>query len=270
MDFRRIESGLSLRCMKKHNGHFRAIVTLFLVSLCIVSCESNSPTGPGNLSPYEIQGTVLDTDGNLLTDVNLYLVYNLTDAPAGLSKINSGSDSTVYLNQNFPNPFNDATNISFNIPARGFVKLFISAFKSDDTLKSFVNGTLEKGFYSLLLDEVLSNNLYSCNLWFKDSSGLIFQDEILMLKNNDLPDSLTAEGNPNYELFNSSFNINYASIPFGETVLVTESSPDVLDSKIITRDLTFVLTKTGYKNLVETHPINSSDNTKVIFRMEKI
>jgi hypothetical protein len=71
------------------------------------------------------------------------------------------------------------------------------------------------------------------------------------------------------EIFNSSFKINYSSIPFGKEIKTTESSPNVFESKFISRELTFVLTKTGYKNLVETHTINSSDNTKIIFRMER-
>jgi hypothetical protein len=46
-------------------------------------------------------------------------------------------------------------------------------------------------------------------------------------------------------------------------------SPNVLSTKIISHELTFFLEKPGYKNLLETHIINSSNNTKIIFRMER-
>jgi hypothetical protein len=71
------------------------------------------------------------------------------------------------------------------------------------------------------------------------------------------------------EIFNSSFKINYGSIPFGKEIKKTESSPTILKTQIISRELTFVLTKPGYRKLIETHPINSADNTKIIFRMER-
>jgi len=269
MDFGRISSEVSLKYMKNLTDLFTGLALISIILINFLSCDSNAPSEPADLSPFEIQGSILDTDGNLLTDVDLYLVFNLTESPAGFAKTNSIRDTIVYLNQNFPNPYSDATNISFNIPARAFVKLFLSSFYSTDTLKSILNGNLEKGFYALLFEEKLPNNLYSCRLWVKISADSIFQDEILMLKNNDYADSLIADAMPNYQIFNSTFEINYGLIPFGKTVSVTDSSSIVSAGKVITRELTIVLSKAGYKNLVETHAINSADNTKIIFRMER-
>ncbi len=255
--------------MIKLKHFFREIYLLLFAALFFISCDSDSPSGPGNSSPYEIQGTVIDTDGNFLSDVNLYLVYNLNDVVNDYQNKNLNVDSVSYLNQNFPNPFIDATNITFNINASGFVKLYLTLFNSNDTLQTIINNNLEADFYALFISNELVNNLYSLKLHVQIAEDSLFQDEVLILKNNVISDSLTSETDPNFKVFNSSFKINYAAIPFGKEVNITESSPNVLGSKIISRELTFILAKNGYKNLIETHPINSADNTKIIFRMER-
>jgi hypothetical protein len=250
--------------------HFLNIIFFLLSTVFIlVSCDADSPSGPANNSQYEIQGTIIDTDGNLLSDVKLYLIYNLNTITADPQNKILNSDSVSYLNQNFPNPFIGPTNITFNISSSGFVKLYLTPFNSDDTIRTIINNNLEEEFYALFVSEELVNNLYLLELHLQIAEDSLFQDEVSILKNNDDPDSLTSESNPNFEIFNSLFRINYAAIPFGKEVKITESSPNVLGTKIISRELTFVLTKNGYKNLVETHPINSADDTKIIFRMER-
>jgi hypothetical protein len=254
----------------KNLKHFLSIINFLLVAVFIlVSCDSDSPSGPANNSPYEIQGTVIDTDGNLLSDVKLYLIYNLNTITALPRNKRLNTDSVSYLNQNFPNPFIGPTNITFNISTSGFVKLYLTLFNSDDTLRTIINNNLQEEFYALFVREELVNNLYSLELHVQIAEDSLFQDEVSILKNNDDPDSLTSEKNPNFEIFNSLFRIKYAAIPFGKEVKITEFSPNVLGAKIISRELTFVLTKIGYKNLVETHPINSADDIKIIFRMER-
>jgi hypothetical protein len=255
--------------MIKLNNFYREINTLLFAAFILVSCDSDSLTGPGNNSPYEIQGTVIDTDGNLLSDVNLYLIFNLNDLVNDNQNNNLHVDSVSYLDQNFPNPFIEATNITFNVSSWGFVKLYLSSFNSNDTLQTIINNNLDEGFYALFFSEELVNNLYSLKMKIQFAEDSLFHDEIFVLKNNNDPDSLTAEANPNSEIFNSSFKINYAAIPFGEKIMITESSPNILSTKVISRELTFVLAKAGYKNLTETYPINSADNTKIIFRMER-
>jgi len=248
---------------------YREVNILLFAAFILISCDSDSLTGPGSNSPYEIQGTVIDTDGNLLSDVNLYLIYNLNDIVNDNKNKNLHVDSVSYLDQNFPNPFIGATNITFNVSSLGFVKLYLTSFNSNDTLRNIINNNLDEGFYALFFSEELVNNLYSLKMQIQFAQDSLFHDEISVLKNNSDPDSLTAEANPNFEIFNSSFKINYAAIPFGEEIMITESSPNILSTKIISRELTFVLTKPGYKNLTETYPINSADNTKIIFRMER-
>ncbi|MBT8379275.1 MAG: hypothetical protein KJN64_08595 [Ignavibacteria bacterium] len=234
-----------------------------------ISCASDSPSGPGNNSPFEIQGTVIDTDGNLLSDVNLYLIFNFNNIINKDKIRTSNVDSVSYFNQNFPNPFVDATNITFNINAPGLVTLYLTPFNSNDTIKTVISTNLTEGFYALFVNEELVNGLYSLKMHVQFPEDSLFQDEKLILRNNNDPDSIITETNTNLEIFNSSFKINYGSIPFGKEISITESSPIVLETKIISNELTFVLTKSGYKNLVETHTINSSDNTKIIFRMER-
>jgi hypothetical protein len=245
-------------------------ISLFLFATFVFcSCTSESPSGPVNSSQYEIQGTVIDTDGNLLSNVNLYFIFNLDDVTSNKKNKSLNVDSISYLNHNFPNPMVSATSITFNISKLGFVKLYLTPFNTNDTLQTIISDNLDAGFYILFNSEPLNNNLYKLKLHVQFPKDSLFQDEILILRNNIDPDSLTKETNSNMEIFNSSFSINHASIPFGKEVKITEASPNVIETKIISYDLTFILTKPGYKNLVETRQINSASNTKVIFRMEK-
>jgi hypothetical protein len=233
----------------------------------LISCDSDSPSGPGISTDYEIHGTITDTNGNPLNDIDIYFIYNLQDINIPRQWLNGG-DTTSYLNQNFPNPFYDGTNITYYVSQRAHVKIFITPFNSSDTLSTLIDAIKEEDFYTLFYTNTLSNNLYSLKLWLEDSTDAKVVDEIKILRNNDLPDSLTAEDVPNIELSGSTFTVKISSLPLNNEVAYTNSSPNVEMTKLITNELTFVLSKQGYQTLVVTYPINMNDNTELTFTME--
>ncbi|MHA1718972.1 MAG: T9SS type A sorting domain-containing protein, partial [Promethearchaeota archaeon] len=55
----------------------------------------------------------------------------------------------VSLNQNFPNPFNPSTTISFSIPIESKVNISIFNIKGQK-VKTVANDQFEKGIYSIL------------------------------------------------------------------------------------------------------------------------
>lgn len=64
------------------------------------------------------------------------------------------------LSQNFPNPFNPRTNISFSIAEKGFVKLVIYDLLGTE-LASLVNEIKEAGNYSVKFNaEKLPSGIY--------------------------------------------------------------------------------------------------------------
>lgn len=59
--------------------------------------------------------------------------------------------SEFFLGQNFPNPFNEATNIKYCLPVKANVKL--NLFNSDwDVVKELVSNIQEAGTYEIKLD----------------------------------------------------------------------------------------------------------------------
>lgn len=58
--------------------------------------------------------------------------------------------SEFYLSQNFPNPFNEQTNIKYCLPVKAKVKLGL--YNSDgDLVKELLNNTQEAGTYEIKL-----------------------------------------------------------------------------------------------------------------------
>jgi hypothetical protein len=245
--------------------YFTSIILLTF----IVSCSpSDSPSAPGTSTPKEINGTFRDTDGNLLNDVSIYFVYNLRDFGSS-NKITFNPDTTSSLSQNFPNPFENSTNFTFEITLAGFTKIYITRFNSDDTLDTAVNGILNEGFYGIFWNNVVPNNLYAVNLWVKISEDSVQQSKIFMLKNYTSSDGLDSLSEANFESFNSTFTIKTNTLPLEQVIAITNESPNILDFKVVDTELTFVLRKSGYKILRETHTISTNGVNKIIFTMER-
>ncbi|MEO8512979.1 MAG: exo-alpha-sialidase [Ignavibacteria bacterium] len=83
-------------------------------------------------------------DGNY----ELYYKRDPTGNPIGIININSEIPKEFSLSQNYPNPFNPVTNIEFQIPKAGFVKLtvFDQLGKEVETLSE---GNLNAGTYKV-------------------------------------------------------------------------------------------------------------------------
>lgn len=82
----------------------------------------------------------------------------------GIQQTGTGSPVSYSLRQNYPNPFNPVTNINFEIPISGNVKLTVY----DDAgrmVALLTNGFLNAGFYSAVFDaENLASGVYFYNL----------------------------------------------------------------------------------------------------------
>jgi hypothetical protein len=70
-----------------------------------------------------IPGTYVNANDNGQSLANLYYIKLSTTHTVGIS--NSETVTEFSLNQNYPNPFNPVTNIKYQIPKDGFVKLAV-------------------------------------------------------------------------------------------------------------------------------------------------
>jgi len=204
----------------------------------------------------------------MVDDVSVYLIYLLEDQVRGFYKVNNPDSVTSSISQNFPNPFFTTTNITFELTAAGFVNLYLTPFDSGDTLKIFVQGNLQSGFYALQWSDPFANQLYSLNLRLEVNKDSVHNDQVFMLRNNSDPDSLISSGKANLETVTSRFTIKAKSLPIKGVVAYTENSPKVIEYKTISENLVFVLSKTGYKTLVDTQKISMTGTTNIIFTME--
>ncbi len=74
-------------------------------------------------------------------------IYELTNPSIGIQNISTEIPSSFSLKQNYPNPFNPQTNIKFDVPESGTVKLEIYDI-SGKSIAELVNEKLSAGTYS--------------------------------------------------------------------------------------------------------------------------
>lgn len=86
----------------------------------------------------------------------------------GISPISTNSPENYMLEQNYPNPFNPSTNIKFNIPKQGFVKLVVYDGVGRE-VKSLVNENLKAGEYEVAFESLgLTSGAYFYKLAVND------------------------------------------------------------------------------------------------------
>jgi len=254
-----------IKMIKSFLKYFVIVSLLFPLSSCT---STNSPSEPGNGGTAEIIGSIKDTNGNFVSDVSVYLIYLLEDPVPGFYKVNSSDSVTSSISQNFPNPFFTTTNITFELTADGFVNLYLTPFDFGDTLKNFIRSNFNSGFYALQWSDPFANHLYSIKLRLEVNKDSVHNDQVFLLRNNNDPDSLISTGEANLETVTNRFTIKTKSLPLKGVVAYTENSPNIIEYKTISENLVFVLSKTGYKTLIDTQKINITGTTNIIFTME--
>jgi len=99
--------------------------------------------------------------------------------PTGIVNIGGEVPSAFSLSQNYPNPFNPTTNIKFDVPKSGNVKLNVYDM-SGKVVQELVNTALNAGAYSILLNAVnLSSGTYFYRL---ESEGYTDTKKLVLIK----------------------------------------------------------------------------------------
>ncbi|MBK9333020.1 MAG: T9SS type A sorting domain-containing protein [Ignavibacteria bacterium] len=86
------------------------------------------------------------------------------DEPVGIQPMNTNVPASFNLYQNFPNPFNPATSIKFDIAKRGNVRLIVFDMLGRE-LSTLINESLNHGTYKVSCDHSgISSGIYFCRL----------------------------------------------------------------------------------------------------------
>lgn len=123
-------------------------------------------------------GLMKDHNGNIWIGYNNgYLALYNPDGITGVQKTKNTIPTDYYLFQNFPNPFNPTTQISYQIPKDGFVKLIVYNALGQKITK-LVNEHQTIGKYSVQFN---ANNLPSGLYFYRLQSGNFSDTKKLIL-----------------------------------------------------------------------------------------
>ena len=128
----------------QYNNIYLAAGTLTQMAVCKVN--SNGTSGWTVTMPGSYANGI-----DISNDNNVYVVGGYTaKITQTFSGINSGYNTVpagFELHQNFPNPFNPSTDISFSLPFNSDVNVTVYDVSGKE-VSSFINGNFEKGNYS--------------------------------------------------------------------------------------------------------------------------
>lgn len=244
----------------------------------LLSCGEKNATGPDGRTPG-IYGMVKDVDGNSLEGVAVHVMFSFQDQTtlnsstvdlSGRGSIPELPDppSEFKLYHNFPNPFNPETTIGFDVPAAVHVSLVIRDIMNQE-VKRLVDSDMEAGAYVSTWDgtnqagQYVGNGFYA----YQMIAGQFEDEKVLCLNMLDLEHIRGLESIPMVSTdHEGKFILEYASVPFGATVVHTDEQGSELGQLIIS-NVSIALIKEGYQSLVGSLPSDMSQARDVTYTL---
>ena len=139
-------------------------------------------------SDFEAPDTVsiLDNDGNILDNVQVGALpgdFAFVPAPSASNHKQQIVENFDLL-QNYPNPFNPTTNIKFNMPKDGFVKLSVYNIRGEHVI-DLVNSHQKIGSKSVSWDSIDKNGLQvptGLYIYQLQTNNLMLSKKMMLLK----------------------------------------------------------------------------------------
>ncbi len=246
-------------------GNILKIISLIFISIFLVSCDNS--TTEVKSTTFNISGKITDQDGNLLDDVNVYLVYHLKDIPLKkVSKITTGD--TLY--QNFPNPFCDSTSIRFESYRNVRYEIKFIDYNSLNSA-IILQGSSAPGVVdtSLIGFNDYPNGMYKLSIRYIVNFTTGYGSEINVFINRTQSNQL-ALAQPNFKSLNGQFYTNLSALPFQKIIRYTGGTePTEVSDKQISDLVTFIMMKDGYQTLQVDKYIDRYNQNELNFVMKK-
>jgi hypothetical protein len=105
---------------------------------------------------------------------------SFTAVATGVENVRTSSQPSAFrLEQNFPNPFNPSTIISFDLPVRAFVSVKVYDAIGQE-VATLANGNMEAGSHSTVWNAAsMPSGIYFCRL---QASGLTQTRKLVLLR----------------------------------------------------------------------------------------
>jgi hypothetical protein len=150
---------------------------LFLISIIFYTCNStNEPQIDNTLS-----GTVFDISGNTVANAIIEIEYRFDSEPSKVK--NLISQKTM-------------TKINFTVPEEDHLKLWISNYSDNDTVKILIDDTLKAGYYSIFWDgyseenKLVRSDVYEYHIEYKSEYSSNYFMIMNYYDNIENPDTL--------------------------------------------------------------------------------
>ncbi len=168
------------------------------------------------------------------------------------------------LNQNYPNPFDSLTTISFELRKSAFLTINLCNLKDDSIVSTLIESQLGSGKYSVAL--LSSNNNLPSNGYKvlmkveEDDSAYTLEKNILLTKFRYEPSIINSA--PNAISKDGLFEINY--LPIGlEFVQTGMISADQIGMVTVKNNLKIIVYKPGFKIAQKDIIISSNKNVEI-------
>jgi hypothetical protein len=205
------------------------IFIAFFLTVVFLSCHKDNSVEPLPISgPPALSGTVTDSTGAALDSVAVHFMthFDKSIAKTGLAK------TAVTMT------------IEFSVESTATVTLVFYRYGTNEVIDTLVDEEMDAGVYTVDVDNAtLTNGLYYYKLYL---DGRLSMRRNVMLWINDL--ASFADLDPiTYTDRNGKFTMPVSVFGIGERLLVTSTTPDVVDTITITNTIDLVLYKDGYQ-----------------------
>lgn len=175
------------------------------------------------------------------------------------------------LEQNYPNPFDNSTTISFVLRKPSSVTFDINDFNNNPKIPAVWQRSLPAGYHRIIFDFsiLLPSNGYKIVMTAKENDGtsFLFEKEFILVYTSS--DSSIFNNIANAISQNGIFEIKYSTIPLGHQYTRTsESDPSPIGILTVSDNIKLVVYKPGYKIIERELTINPNVNQDVEFQLE--
>ncbi len=240
--------------MKKSVAILLFFPLLIHISGCDEPVSGNITTGSAffksESSPYELVGTVLDSDGKPVKSAAIHFMMKFS-ASAGSS-------------QQVMQKTNPSTQISFSVNVSGPISLRIFRLGTREYVATLIDTVLSPGTYSLgVIPGALSNGFYIYQL----ITNNVVTERLMIMQYDDaaLLEKTTPVTRTNSE---GKFILPYGVFGLDEEILVTgESSPTVIGRRTVD-SIAIVVFKSGTVPLVQWMHINKNSSMEYTYILQ--